>query len=82
MLESQETFRERAKNYLQQVKDDQVREFAAKVGSLKAALLSETESATQIICDRNLSEFCGQFELQVERCFQGVAEHLATPIGV
>lgn len=82
ILESQEIFRERASDFLEQVRAEQAQEFVAEARALQAAILAETESATQMICDRNLSEFSGQFELQVDRCFQGVAEQLATPVGV
>ncbi len=80
MLESQELFRERATDYLEQLKDEQTLAFAAAIKSMRTVLLAETETASQMICDRNLSEFSGQFELQVDRCFQGVAENLAAPV--
>lgn len=55
---------------------EQMEIFAEEIGLRKAALLANFENAARMICDRSISEFSRQFEVQVNKSFQGVAQWL------
>ncbi len=55
---------------------EQMEVFSEEIGLRKAALLANFENAAHLICDRNISEFSRQFEVQVNQSFRGVAQWL------
>ena len=56
----------------------QMEAFAVEMEARKAAFLEDLENAAHMICDRNISEFSRQFELQVNQSFQGLAQWLVS----